>query len=172
MDFDQSFERLIGHEGGFQADPADRANWVTGVIGKGELRGTKYGISAMSYPGEDIRNLTLARAKELYRRDFWGPAGCDLVPDPVKFILFTIAVHTSAPRKPVTAIKMLQRAVGVLDDGQVGPKTQMAVTTMNGYKLAARLMGHYIDYTNNNRDQYARYGAGWSQRAAEMLMEV
>lgn len=172
MNFEQAFERLLGHEGGFQADPNDRANWTSGKIGQGELRGTKFGISAMSYPGEDIANLTVERARAIYRQDFWGAAGCDLVPDPAKFVLFTAAVHTSAPRKPVTAIKMLQRAVGAYDDGVIGPQTQMAISKIDGYRLAARLAGQYIDHTNNNRDQYARYGAGWSQRVAEILMEV
>lgn len=172
MNFDKSFERLIGHEGGFQKDPNDRANWTTGKIGQGRLVGTKYGISAMSYPGEDIEGMPIERAKELYRRDFWGPAGCDLVPEAAKFILFTIAVHTSAPRTPTTAIKMLQRALSVGDDGVIGKQTTLAIIQWNEYRLAARLMGQYIDYTNNNREQYARYGAGWSQRAAEILMEV
>ena len=172
MEFDEAFERLIGHEGGFQRDPADRANWTTGVIGKGELRGTKYGISAMSYPGEDIPNLTVARAKELYRRDFWGPAGCDAVPAPAKFPLFTAAVHTSAPRKPTTAIRMLQRAAGTVDDGDIGPKSLMAINSYQPYRLAARLVGQYLDYINNNRDQFSRYGAGWTQRAADLLTEM
>lgn len=172
MNFDQAFEKLIGHEGGFQRDPQDRANWTSGKIGVGTLRGTKYGISAMSYPGEDIQNLTLDRAKQLYQRDFWGPAGCDAVPEPVKFPLFTAAVHTSAPGRPITAVKMLQRAVGVKDDGVLGAKTLMAIQGFDAYRLAARFMGQYIDYTNNNREQYRLYGAGWSQRAAEILMGV
>jgi len=169
MDFDKAFERLIGHEGGFQRDPHDRANWSTGKIGQGELRGTKYGISAMSYPGEDIENLTLERAKFLYYRDFWAAAGCDLVPVPVKYALFDTAVHTSAPGKPVTAIKMLQRSVGAHDDGILGSRTAMAIANFDPYRLLARFIGERIDYTNNNREQWARYGAGWSQRFAEIL---
>lgn len=172
MTFEKAFERLIGHEGGFQADPNDRANWTTGKIGQGELRGTKYGISAMSYPGEDIRNLTLDRAQAIYRRDYWGPACCDLVPDPVKYPLFSAAVHTSAPGKPTTALRMLQRAAGVRDDGVIGPVSIMAITNMPPHRLLARFVGQYLDYINNNRDQFRLYGVGWSQRAAEMLMEA
>lgn len=172
MNFDQAFGALIGHEGGFQQDPNDRANWTSGKIGVGTLRGTKFGISAMSYPGEDIANLTLDRAKVIYKRDFWGPAGCDAVPGPVKFPLFTAAVHTSAPGRPKAAIKMLQRAAGAADDGTLGPKTLMAIETFDAYRLAARFMGQYIDYTNNNKEQYRLYGVGWSQRAAEILMAV
>ena len=50
MTFDEAFERLIGHEGGYVADSRDPG---------GE---TKYGISKRSYPGEDIKNLSLGRA--------------------------------------------------------------------------------------------------------------
>ena len=48
MDFDQAFERVIGHEGGYVNDPRDPG---------GE---TKYGISRRAYPGEDIAGMTLA----------------------------------------------------------------------------------------------------------------
>ncbi len=172
MDFDQAFEKLIGHEGGFQKDYNDRGNWTTGKIGVGTLKGTKYGISAMSYPSEDIENLTLDRAKFLYRRDFWGPAGCDAVPDVIKFDLFDTAVHTSAPGRPTTAIKMLQRAVGVRDDGVLGTKTLMAISTFDQFRLFARFNGERLDYTNNNPQQFARYGRGWTQRIADNLKAV
>ena len=69
MDFDVAFERLIGHEGGYVNNPSDPG---------GE---TKFGISRRAYPSEMIRTLTLQRAKELYLRDCWGPAGCGVVPE-------------------------------------------------------------------------------------------
>jgi hypothetical protein len=37
-------------EGGLSMDERDPGNWTGGAIGKGELRGTKYGISAQTYP--------------------------------------------------------------------------------------------------------------------------
>ena len=58
MTFDQAFQKLIGHEGGFVDHPSDPGG------------ATKYGISKRSYPGEDIPGLTLDRAKTIYRRDF------------------------------------------------------------------------------------------------------
>ena len=57
LTFDKAFDRLIGHEGEFTNDPKDRGNWTTGVIGRGQLKGTKFGISAMTYPHLDIINL-------------------------------------------------------------------------------------------------------------------
>ena len=43
-----SFDRVIGHEGLFQNDRDDRGNWTSGKIGVGELKGTKFGIAAMT----------------------------------------------------------------------------------------------------------------------------
>jgi lysozyme family protein len=166
MNFDTAFERLIGHEGGYTSDPQDRGNWTTGKIGKGELKGTKYGVSAMSYPGEDIPRLTLDRAKQIYKRDYWGSAGCDLVPEQIKFELFDAAVHAGT----TGAIKMLQRALAVIDDGKIGPVTMLAISNTNPYRLAMRFTGHRLDHLNNNPEQWARYGRGWAQRIAENLM--
>ena len=67
--FDVIFDRVLGHEGGFQADPRDRGNWTGGEVGKGELKGTKYGVAAMTYPELDIESLTKADAKIIFRRD-------------------------------------------------------------------------------------------------------
>lgn len=122
----------------------------------------------MSYPGEDIQNLTLERVKTLYRRDFWGPAGCDLVPEQVKFPLFDAAVHAGKS----AAIKMLQRALGVADDGIIGPITMQAISSAHPYRLAMRFHGHRLDHLNNNPEQWALFGRGWAQRIAENLMEA
>ena len=165
MNFDQAFERLIGHEGGFQNNPNDRGNWTSGKIGLGDLKGTKYGITAMTYPQLDIAALTLDDARRIYRRDFWGKAGCDLVPDGIKFDLFDTAVNSG----PGMAAKLLQRAAGADDDGIIGPQTALAVSSMDAARLLARFNGHRLDFMNDNPQQWAEFGRGWAQRIAENL---
>ena len=64
LTFDQAFDRLIDHEGGYVFDPRDPG---------GE---TKYGISKRSYPALNIKNLDLETAKAIYRKDFWDPFLC------------------------------------------------------------------------------------------------
>ena len=56
MTFDEAFKLLIGHEGGHVNDARDPG---------GE---TKFGISKRVYPFEDIRNLTIERARAIYYR--------------------------------------------------------------------------------------------------------
>lgn len=163
MNFDQAFERLIGHEGSFQADPADAGNYAMG-----KLVGTKWGISARTYPTLDIEALDLEDAKRIYRRDFWGKAGADLVPLGMKFDLFDTAVHSGVGR----AITLLQRAAGATPDGVLGPKTALAISHMDPVRLFARFNGHRLDFMNNNPTTWAAFGRGWAQRIAENLMEA
>lgn len=165
MNFDQAFERLISHEGGFTDNPKDRGNWTSGKIGVGQLKGTKYGVSAMTYPTLDIANLTLDDAKRIYRRDFWSSAGCDLVPVGMKFDLFDTAINSG----PGMAARLLQRAAGVADDGVIGPKTMLAVSNMDPERLHARFNGWRLDFLNDNPQQWAEFGRGWAQRIADNL---
>lgn len=167
MNFDKAFERLIGHEGVFQDDPRDRGNWTSGVIGQGMNNGTKYGISAMSYPAEDIKNLSLERAKILYQRDFWWKAGCDAVPDAVKFDLFDMAVNSGV--KP--AIRTLQKSVGVDDDGVIGPVTMQAINSMNPVRFVARFNGYRLQFMSS-LSTWPSFGRGWANRIAKNLMEA
>jgi lysozyme family protein len=62
---------------------------------KGDSGGlTKYGISSKAYPGEDITNLTLDRAKFLAKRDYWFPMRLDTVNcQALANTLFDFAIH-------------------------------------------------------------------------------
>jgi lysozyme family protein len=44
--FPRCFAFTLGAEGGYSNNAADPGNWTGSAIGSGELRGTKYGISA------------------------------------------------------------------------------------------------------------------------------
>jgi lysozyme family protein len=155
MDFDKAFDKLIAHEGGLVEHPAD----------PGGL--TKYGISQRSYPGEDIRGMTLERAKEIYQRDFWWRAGCDAVPPAIKFDLFDMAVNSGVAR----AVKTLQRAVGTVEDGILGPKTLQAVQSMPPARLVARFNGVRLAFMAG-LTQWPAFSRGWALRIAANLMDA
>lgn len=155
MNFDTAFEKLIGHEGGLSDHPSD----------PGGL--TKYGISQRAYPGEDIRNMTLDRAKDLYKRDYWGPAGCDAVPDGIKFDLFDMAVNSGVK----TAIRTLQRTVGTADDGVLGPVTLQAVSAMNPVRFVARFNGNRLQFMSS-LSTWPAFSRGWANRIAKNLLEL
>lgn len=168
VSFEDCWDALHDHERGFQCDPNDTGNWTGGAIGKGELKGTKYGISAAAFPAEDIENLTLERARHLARFHYWGSAGCDVVPPNLKFDLLDAAYHSGVRR----AVKWLQAAALMPEherDGVLGNVTLQAIQSENPFILDLRFNGHRLDFLNNNPEAFKRYGRGWTQRIAENL---
>ena len=155
MTFDEAFKVLIGHEGGYVNDPRDPG---------GE---TKYGICKRAYPDEDIKNLTLERAKALYHRDYWDVIHADELPKHVRFAVFDAAVNSGVR----AAIQWLQRAVGVKDDGVIGHKTLSAVVAMEPYKLAARFNGVRLKFLTELQT-FNTFGRGWARRVAENLINL
>lgn len=164
LTFDQAFERLIGHEGKFTNDRQDRGNWTTGVIGKGILKGTKYGISAMTYPDLDIRNLTLEQAKVIYKRDWWDKINADSLHSAIVFQVWDFAINAGMG----TAKRKLQKAVGVAEDGIIGRETLKAIKAIELndtlLKFNAAKLKHYTSLST-----WPRYGKGWTIRTADQL---
>ena len=123
MSFAEAFAAVIGVEGGLSLDATDSGNWTGGQVGKGALRGTKYGISAAAFPTLNIAALTLDQAQALYRAHYWQAIGADALPPAVAVLAFDCAVNQG----PAEAVKLLQLAVAVPDDGDAGPQTQAAL---------------------------------------------
>ncbi|AZI41876.1 secretion activator protein [Deinococcus psychrotolerans] len=98
--FNEAFEIVIGHEGGLSLDPRDRGNWSDGAFGQkgGILKGTKYGVAAHAYPTLDIRNLTLADARAIYKQNYWDRAACDHLPAPLALVVFDTAINSGVSR--------------------------------------------------------------------------
>jgi lysozyme family protein len=155
MEFDQAFDKLISHEGGYSNNPADPG---------GE---TQYGISKRSYPDVDIKALTLESAKAIYKRDFWDRAQCDGLPPAVAFQVFDAAVNSGIGQ----SIRFLQRAVGVVDDGSVGPMTMAAVQRRDGAEVVAHFNAERLDFMTR-LSTWETFGKGWARRIAENLKEA
>lgn len=155
MNFDEAFAEVIGVEGGYTPGIGDPG---------GE---TKFGISKRAYPGEDIKDMTLERAKEIYARDYWGPAGCDALPDAAKDQVFDMAVNSGVK----TAIRTMQHTVGVVADGILGPNTLQAIQSMPGPRFIARFNGSRLAYMTS-LPNWPESGKGWANRVALYLLQA
>lgn len=155
MNFDASFDKLLGSEGGYVNNPKDPG---------GE---TRYGVSKRSYPDEDIANLTLERAKALYKRDFWDRAQCDKLPQALAFQVFDAAVNSGIGQ----SIRFLQRAVGVADDGQLGPLSIAAIQRRDCSEIIARFNAERLEFMTK-LSVWDQFGRGWARRIAANLKEA
>lgn len=165
MNFCEAFSKLIKHEGEYSNDRNDRGNWTSGVIGQGELRGTKFGISAAAYPHLNIKELKLDQAQAIYLSDYWIVAGCDRVPPEVAFDLFDTAVNSG----PKAAARLLQAAIGVATDGVIGPKTLEVLLTFAPARFLARFNGARL-LAMTNMAAWETQNKGWARRIATNLL--
>jgi lysozyme family protein len=158
MNFDQAFEKLIGHEGGYSNHPDDPG---------GE---TMFGVTARvaranGYSGA-MRDLPLAVAKSIYRASYWDTVRADELPDVVRFDVFDASVNSG----PGQAIRFLQRATGSTDDGRLGPLTMRAIKAMDPQLLDKRLNGYRLRFMSELKT-WPSFGRGWASRIATNLIE-
>lgn len=148
---------LFRHEGGYANDPRDPG---------GE---TNYGISKRSYPAENIKGMTRARAEAIYKRDFWAKIGGDSLPAGVDVAVFDAAVN-SGPRR---AAEWLQEVVGVKRDGIIGPDTIRATKAANPRDVIERFSDRRLKFMKSSKDKNGRplwptYGKGWQRRVDDV----
>lgn len=156
MNFDTAFDRLIGHEGGYvnhPNDPGGETNW--GIT----LRTAR----EVGYSGA-MRNLTRQQAKEIYRAAYWGRARAGQYDGAIAFQVFDAAVNHGIGQ----AIRFLQRAVGVADDGIVGPATLTAVQAVPVADVLARFNAERLDFYTK-LSTWPTFGKGWVRRVASNL---
>ena len=96
--FEVAVDHVLQVEGGYSDHPDDPGNWSTGRVGEGRLNGTKFGISAATYPFLDIRSLTRAQAKRIYEREYWDAIGADQLEPRLGFLAFDAAVNHGVAR--------------------------------------------------------------------------
>ena len=145
--FDSVFDICVGQEGAeLDLTSSDRGNWTGGEVGSGELRGSRYGISAAAYPHLDIASLTEADARSIYRRDYWAPMHCDVMPAPLALLVFDPSLNNG----PGAATMFLQAAVETGIDGNFGPGTlralQAALATKPALDVALAVHAERIAY--------------------------
>lgn len=167
--FPKSLALVLDAEDGYSNDPNDRG----GETNFGEKH---YGISKKSHPSEDIKNMTIERAGEIYLLEYWTPTRCDELPSGVDYVVFDSAVQHGI----LNAGRFLQRAsnrqIGTLStDGVVGDLTIRNVTR-------CELRGLICDYLRERDIFYRKIVArdisqevffrGWMARLAKVAVNV
>jgi lysozyme family protein len=162
--FDSAFNYVLGVEKGLSMDPKDAGNWTGGKVGVGQLKGTKYGISAAAFPDEDIPNLTVERAKSLAKTFYWDKVHGDEVPPYFGMVLLDTAYNQGVG----VAVRALQHAVGVSADGDFGPKTMAALAAAQpAQALADMTTFRILSYSDDAG--WPTFKNGWVARAVTTL---
>lgn len=159
MNFDTAFTKLLGHEGAYSNhpnDPGGETMWgVTIAVAR-----------ANGYTGA-MRNMPVAVAKAIYRKEYWDRTKCDQLPAEVRFDVFDMAVNSGVG----FAARTLQKAVGAVVDGVIGPNTIKAASVTDPARLVARINGHRLELMAG-LPTWPTFGKGWARRIAANLQRV
>ena len=156
MNFNQAFDILLKHEGGFSDHAADPG-------GKTRFGITEAVAREVGYRG-DMRELPLDLAKRIYEDRYWDAVRADELPEAARYAVFDAAVN-SGPRQ---AILWLQRAVGVKDDGIIGPQTLAAVRAADPEQVLRRMLAQRLRFMTG-LSNWPAFGRGWARRIADLM---
>ena len=118
--FDACMPFIFKAEGGYSDNPADPGGPTNFGITLGTLRAYE---GNPNLTAEDVKTLTQAMAREIYRTAYWNRMQCGALPAGLDLEVFDFGVNSG----PAESVKTLQRLVGVTQDGSVGPITLAAL---------------------------------------------
>lgn len=116
--YDRALQFTLAWEGGWVNDPDDYP--------------TKHGVRQRTYDNyrarcgrhlQSVRHLRRYEMEDIYFTEYWLASHCDLLPSKFDMVVFDMAVHSG----DYTARIYLQKVLGVVQDGVVGPKTRGAL---------------------------------------------
>jgi lysozyme family protein len=157
--FDACMPFIFKAEGGYSDNPADPGGPTNFGITLGTLRAYQ---GDPNLTADDVKKLTPAVAKEIYRTAYWNRMQCGALPAGLDLEVFDFGVNSG----PAESVKTLQRLVGVTQDGSVGPITLAAVAQFNVGDLIGRFaQARLAFYQSLNMPEFEQ---GWATRVAQI----
>lgn len=161
--FQRSLSLVLKWEGGFVNHPKDPG----GATNKGITLATFRRYVKRNGTVDDLKRITDAQVSTVYRKQYWDAVKGDDLPSGVDYAVFDFAVHSG----PARAAKYLQAAVGVDQDGKIGPVTIAAARGMNAVDLVAAICAKRMAFLKR-LNTWPTFGKGWTNRVNDVVREA
>lgn len=156
--FEKSLKMILHHEGGFVNHKDDPGG------------ATNFGVTQAVYESwvdepvtvDDMKALTVEDVTPIYKRNYWDRSKCDALPSGVDFAVFDLSVNGGVGR----GAKMLQKVVGVTQDGAIGPQTLRAVSEMDPIDIIENYAVEREAFYRRLKT-FPTFGRGWLRRNEE-----
>ena len=160
---EQIIPLILKHEGGYVNHPNDPG----GATNKGITIAT---FRRFIKPGgtiSDLKALTTEQAVIVYKRNYWDAVLADLLPPGVDYTVADFAVNSG----PSRAAKVLQKVVGVKQDGKIGPATIKATNAMPARDVIRQVNANRLAFMKSIRGGklWVTFGKGWQRRVDGVL---
>jgi lysozyme family protein len=161
--FDLCLAMLLSHEGGFVNHKSDPG----GMTNLGVTRQTWEMHVGHSVEEADMRALKPHMVAPLYKKSYWDKVKGDALPSGVDYAVFDIAVNSGVSR----AGRILQQALGLIDDGIIGPNTLAATNGKNTQDLIKKICDIRLTFMQR-LPTWPTFGRGWAKRVAEVQADA
>jgi lysozyme family protein len=139
--FTKALNDVLVYEGGYSNNPNDKG----GETNKGIIQSVYNAYrTSKKLPIQSVKNLSNDELREIYYKNYWLAGSCDKMPPLLAPVHFDTCVNCGL----VQANKFLQRALGVVDDGIIGPKTLASIQGL-GFKGMEDVLFQYMDKRTN-----------------------
>ena len=157
--FQKCLDLVLKSEGGYVNDPRDHGGeTMMGVTKNAWSTWIKRPIN----DGEMAR-LTKEDITPFYKALYFDKAYCPDLPIGVDYLVFDAAVNMGVGQ----AVRLLQRALGVVADGAIGPNTLKAINEADAKELIQKFSDAKTTFYKG-LGNFNVYGTGWLKRVADV----
>jgi lysozyme family protein len=170
--FDECLRFVLKAEGGFVDHPSDPG----GATNKGVTQEVYDNYRERTNQNRNsVRFISDEEVANIYRDSYWKQIKGDSLPRGIDLVTFDAAVNHGVRQ----AIKFLQRALGVDDDGLIGPMTIGAAINDEKSNMTLRVIDDilnqredFYDRLVDRRPQSKAFLKGWKNRLKHVRKEV
>ena len=157
--YDEALARLLEHEGGYSDHPSDPGG------------PTNWGITIFDYrryvdprgTAADVRAMSLAVAKRIYREKYWNALRADELPPGVDYCVFDYGVNSGIGR----AARILRRVTRLPEDGPVTDEVVAATARFDAARLVDDICDERLAFLRSLAT-WNVFGNGWGRRVREV----
>ncbi len=157
--FAKAMPHVFSEEGGYVDHPKDPG----GATNLGITIATLSAWDGKKASKADVKALTKKKATDIYKANYWDKVAGDDLPAGVDYAVFDFAINSG----PARAVKMLQKIVGVDQDGVIGAKTLAAVQKMASDKIVNALCDSRLAWLRT-LSTFRTFGKGWTSRVSRV----
>jgi lysozyme family protein len=163
INFEKSLALVLKSEGGYVNHPSDQGGrtmlgvtqrvweeWVGHPVGEQEMRA-----------------LTPEKVAPMYKDRYWDKIHGDDLPSGVDLAVFDCCVNSG----PGRAARLLQKVLGVAQDGAIGAQTLLKATNIDSSKLIADYNAERLAFLMA-LPTWGTFGKGWGRRVAEVTEQA
>jgi len=161
--FDKCLSITLRHEGGWADDPRDPG----GATMKGVTIGTYAQFKGRKVTKDELRNISDADLRTIYRRNYWDKVRGDDLPAGLDLVAFDGAVNSG----PARGARWVQQGLGVAADGKIGPATIAAAKAVPASSAIAASCDARLDFLHRLKT-WPTFGKGWQRRVDDIRRQA